>query len=418
MALEPTRALQTQRAFRQRKADHLANLEESVKLLTEENAKLRRLLHLDPASPAAAGAGKRSTSPSTPSLKTGSTSGYVSIAPASGAPTPSSSSNSPAATTCENCAPIQQANRQLALAASQVEAQMAELQQSIRSLRSVLMHHGIPIPSPVSGYAVLGSDEVALHRSKRVRHNELPLHPEQATAQPVGVQMTPHYFGSSTNAAGPSIAGLHEQHTASSRRSIPPASAAWHTPSPSAALSVPSPPANAYSPRHPYSNSPAASGPSYIPPPTDDGYHRRPPARQNSGNSSGNGRPILPAPSNMSPARQSAYPPHWPTATVSNPNTPAGVARLHALPAAYRSSSYGGANTDVDTAYARSLANRRADEYGHGGYAAAGVSSSYAHPSQYPSSPSPYGSGSVRSPRARAVSRPERAFTNKHTAEA
>nr|CDI51409.1 conserved hypothetical protein [Melanopsichium pennsylvanicum 4] len=48
LALEPTRALQTQRAFRQRKAQHLANLEDSINSLTQENAKLRKLLHLDP----------------------------------------------------------------------------------------------------------------------------------------------------------------------------------------------------------------------------------------------------------------------------------------------------------------------------------------------------------------------------------
>ncbi len=181
MALEPTRALQTQRAFRQRKAEHLANLEESVKLLEDENDKLRKLLHMDRHKSISQVAKcislSRSSSPSIASTsRHHDTAGPVPIAPArtpgqmhsspsvkptlvhqqtgSGIPTPGSSDST---ATCEHCAPIQQANRQLAVAAAQVETQMAHLQQSIKALRAVLQHHNIPIPPTPSADLVASS---------------------------------------------------------------------------------------------------------------------------------------------------------------------------------------------------------------------------------------------------------------------
>lgn len=45
LSLEPSRQLLTQRAFRERKAAHLKNLEESVKRLEMQNVALQRALH-------------------------------------------------------------------------------------------------------------------------------------------------------------------------------------------------------------------------------------------------------------------------------------------------------------------------------------------------------------------------------------
>ncbi|CDS02053.1 uncharacterized protein SPSC_02732 [Sporisorium scitamineum] len=343
LALEPTRALQTQRAFRQRKADHLANLEESVKILTDENAKLRKLLHLDPRS--------SSTLAPSPKLKSSnspvSSTPYAAIAPAKGVPTPTSDEPVPGdVATCENCAPIQTANRQLSLAAAQVEAKVVELQQSIKALRSVLVHHGIPFPSAAEWGGGEG-DVSATHRSKRFRSGEMAMpYAEQLS----GIQMTSNYFNrGGSHVASPSAS--HQEHYLTSSRRLPPSStpaaagtSAWHTPSPSGILSAPTPP-SAYSPRnhHAYSsyNSPAAAATAAA---ADDGYRRPPPpapvARHGSSAAAngGSARPHLPPPSSMSPARQNANPPvvstYWSTASTASSsaaNSPAALAR-HALP--------------------------------------------------------------------------------------
>ncbi|CBQ67893.1 conserved hypothetical protein [Sporisorium reilianum SRZ2] len=345
LALEPTRALQTQRAFRQRKAEHLANLEESVKILSDENAKLRKLLQLDARSAPASPHLKTSTSP--PASST-----YAPIAPAKGAPTPTSDE----VETCDNCAPIQQANRQLSLAASQVEARVVELQQSIRALRSVLVHHGIPVPAVAAEW-----EADAGYRVKRFRSGEAVVGSYGEQPLPSGVQMTGNYFNS--NAAG-SPAAVHE-YAASSRRGAPSSSSAsappagtgvWHTPSPSGILSSAPTPPSAYSPRHHHAynssyNSPAAATAAAAAAAAAEDTYRRPPppALATRHSSSGSARPHLHPPSSMSPARQHAVPPpgstYWSTAsTASSSSTgaasPAALARSHALPA-YASPGHG-----------------------------------------------------------------------------
>lgn len=265
LALEPTRALQTQRAFRQRKAEHLATLEESVAQLREENAKLRKLLHLEPRSPLTTDTGSmsRSASPST------SNSGkQVAIQPKQEG--------------CANCASMQEANRQLALAASQVEAQMSHLQQSIKALRSVLMQHNIPIPSPLGSSTPMDEGR----ESKRQRM-------EQQVGMS-GIQMTHSYF----NAPSPA----EQQQYGPVRRPTSSAAAAgqaWHTPSPSAILSAPTPPSASFSPRHSYAASPGAyPSASVLPEEQYRARHHPGQARQLHGMSS--------------PARQVAHlPPSW-----------------------------------------------------------------------------------------------------------
>lgn len=113
MALEPTRALQTQRAFRQRKAEHLAGLQDSIDQLTEENNRFRQLLNLEPRVELERNSRERSSS-SRPTSDT---------APASGE---------------EDSLSTAEVKQQLALAATQVEQQISELYRSLRVLRSVI----------------------------------------------------------------------------------------------------------------------------------------------------------------------------------------------------------------------------------------------------------------------------------------
>ncbi|SPO20157.1 uncharacterized protein UTRI_00553_B [Ustilago trichophora] len=336
LALEPTRALQTQRAFRQRKAEHLAQLEESVRLLGEENAKLRRMLHLDPnppttntkASSPPAAAASASASPSTSTSHSGS----AAIAPrprAKDVDTPGSSGDP--AVGCEHCAPIAETNRQLAIAAAQVEAQMRALQQSVKALRSVLVHHGIPIPSPLASTPssdLVGSEEPRQNKRLRMTAEAQLLPPLIGEAEPPsGIHMTSHYYShnnssSSAISSAPSPSTLEMQyrrppHPSTSSAGI----GAWHTPSPSNILSAPTPPSATFSPRHSYSASgnyahaSSASTSTNIAGGNEEGGYRKFPTRQNSGSSS-RAPPQLPIPN--SPARQSNHLPPWSTTSSSN----------------------------------------------------------------------------------------------------
>ncbi|PWZ02533.1 hypothetical protein BCV70DRAFT_196774 [Testicularia cyperi] len=162
LALEPTRALQTQRAFRQRKAEHLANLESSVKQLAEENEKLRRLLDLDP--------DQRSSGLA--AILSGSGQVQSAVATATAATAASSStprhSHSPShtssddANTCSNCESVQETKRQLAIAASHVEQQMDELQLAIKALRSVLQTNQVNSKAVLADQAKSSSSSVSI----------------------------------------------------------------------------------------------------------------------------------------------------------------------------------------------------------------------------------------------------------------
>ncbi|KAN0063579.1 hypothetical protein ACQY0O_004027 [Thecaphora frezii] len=136
LSLEPTRSLQTQRAFRQRKAEHLANLEESVKRLTEENGRLRRLLHLDRCQPLpehAAAATATATDVSTAVPTPPALTPCPDQAKGQGAHAASNAEHR-----CPKCAELQATKERLSLAASHVEKQMTALNQALASLRSVL----------------------------------------------------------------------------------------------------------------------------------------------------------------------------------------------------------------------------------------------------------------------------------------
>ncbi|SPO21076.1 uncharacterized protein UTRI_00553 [Ustilago trichophora] len=341
LALEPTRALQTQRAFRQRKAEHLAQLEESVRLLSDENAKLRRMLHLEPnpattntkasSSPAAVAGGSASPSTST------SYSGSAPIAPrprTKDVDTPGSSAD--VGVGCEHCEPIAEANRQLAIAAAQVEAQMRALQQSVKALRSVLAHHGIPVPAELASTPssdLVGSEDPRQNKRLRMAAEGPVLPPLIGEAEPPsGIHMTSHYYNnnnnnsssSSSSAAFPaaSPSNLEMQHRRPPHPSTSSAGiGAWHTPSPSNILSAPTPPSATFSPRHSYSASGNYAHASPAPASTnlaggnEEGGYRKFPTRQNSG---GNSRlpPQLPIPN--SPARQSHHLPPWSTTSSSN----------------------------------------------------------------------------------------------------
>ncbi|UTT94674.1 hypothetical protein NDA17_004248 [Ustilago hordei] len=351
MALEPTRALQTQRAFRQRKAEHLASLEESVAKLTDENAKLRKLLNLPPTPKEDVGDRSRSSSPTR-----------------AGVPTPTSTESAQSLSGgCDNCERMREANRQLALAAAQVEEQMSHLQQSIKALRSVLQHHNIPIPSPLVGStgspvtAAMG--EKVYRHTKKTRYSADPLLQPQlpllsdaspSTTAVSGIQMTSNYLGaalpSSAVASHEQYHQQQQQYASSSRRPNPITTSgtqAWHTPSPSAILSAPTPPSASFSPRHAYINHNNSAHPSQA----EESYYksRHPPARQNSGNStsgsgsssgSGSNSRQLPPPNagvEMSPARQAAHLPPWSGHGHNGAigvSSPASMGRYHlALPA-------------------------------------------------------------------------------------
>lgn len=275
LSLEPTRALQTQRAFRQRKAEHLASLEDSVARLTQENAKLRKLLHLPPNQE-------------------------------EGSDSPIRSTEGGGEASCGNCERIQEANRQLALAAAQVETQMTHLQQSIKALRSVLVLHNIPIPSPLSSTGLTGAGEEGYRNSKRPRYNvdflgqsQLPPLSDSPSAAGVsGIQMTTNYF-----AASPS----QQEYASSSRKPLHSMAGVggggqiWHTSSPSNVLSAPTPPSASFSPRNIQLN--------HNPHPQfEDNYYnkttRAPPVRQSSASSGGSGSRQLPPPS---PMRQTSH---------------------------------------------------------------------------------------------------------------
>lgn len=250
LALEPTRALQTQRAFRQRKAEHLAGLEATVKQLTDENARLRQLLQRDAASPGHSRSPHLTAHPPPAHV---AASGSRSSASSTSASTPTSLPTA----TCESCAPILHANRQLAVAATHVDAHMAQLQHAVKSLRSVLVHHNIPVPA----YLLEPPNDEAYRHSKRMRY-EPGAHGDHASPAASGVHMTASYF-----APGESW------HDPAQRRSVPAsqASQAWHTPSPGSILAAPTPPSAGYSPRH--------AG-AFSPPATE--ARRRAPSRQSS----------------------------------------------------------------------------------------------------------------------------------------
>lgn len=384
LALEPTRALQTQRAFRQRKAEHLASLEDAVKQLSEENAKLSKLLHMEPSSsklPHLGSPTSRSASPST-SASTNTAAAGVPIAPARATPsTPASTSGDPisgAATGCDNCAPIAETNRQLAIAAAQVEAQMRGLQQSIKALRSVLVHHGIPIPSPLgasTGSTESSLDDTRQHKRSRVAEHSHPQLPPLSSAalpppssltpsgqaadasDPSGIHMTSNYYYSHSSSANPDVY----------RRSNPAGGAGgstWHTPSPSAILSAPTPPSASFSPRqHSYNGttaggssanvyhaaSPASTSTNGINSNGEDSiYHyKRMPSRQNSNGSSSRLPPQLPPP--MSPAKlqhqhqsqsNGALPPWSTSASTSTASSTVQSPRSHSFYPSEREAGY------------------------------------------------------------------------------
>lgn len=392
LALEPTRALQTQRAFRQRKAQHLATLEEKVQLLSDENAKLRSLLHLEtqsahPPSHLVQSASKTSASPPAPS---------ASLKRQAASSSSDDSTRQASRDPCESCLGLQQANRQLVLAATQVDAQVIELQHSVKTLRSVLMHHGIPFPSTTamtdSQHPITVSPPAPTHRSKRICANDQELLPS-------GIHMTNSYFHPSTGA---------QHFVAPSSRPPPPPSATagmasastWHTPSPQAFLPAPTPPSAGFSPRASYStyHSPDDSHASAT---AEEAYYRRPPppavARYASGTSTealtpGSSKAHLPPPSHrgMSPARQHAHvASHWSNGvgtTSSASNSPATIARSHALPSSTSTTPYhcspnsSALSTPADQgSFARSIGRRHADDYVSAGASSPGQLYAYAY---------------------------------------
>lgn len=291
LALEPTRALQTQRAFRQRKAEHLASLEDSVKQLTDENAKLRKLLSLEPTARAL-----HSLNTTLPSSSSSSVShASLPIAPAKTSGTSSSNVSTPASlhdsanapahgAACDNCASLQDANRQLAVLSAQAEDEIHHLHQSLRALRSVFDYHNIPLPPTVPSDVGISSSSSSPHApsAKRLRAD--------VDGTPSGIAMTSSYF----NAASPA-----EQ---IARRPTLPATAAtsvmatWHTPSPSAIISAPTPPSASFSPRHALSHASPANTAAV----EEAAYYKPRHTRQASVSA---GPRQLPPPAIMSPAR-------------------------------------------------------------------------------------------------------------------
>ncbi|KAJ9476683.1 hypothetical protein PHBOTO_000359 [Pseudozyma hubeiensis] len=278
LALEPTRALQTQRAFRQRKAQHLATLEQSVQLLEDENSHLRKLLNLAPKSPLATRV-KESASPLDSS-----------VAAVKG-------EEQEEVERCGSCARLRQENRRLEHAAAQWESRMMESHQTVKALQGVLAHHGIPPPASMDGMMVE-------HRSKRMRTD-----PSETN----DVHMTEQYFNPADHQ---SVAGPSRRNGGSS----------WHnTPSPSALAPTPpaaAAPAGGFSPRYSI-HSPSAVDEYYrrsIPPPLPSGVTNGARHNGNSGGSRLPSHPMSPAPA----ARQ-----HWSTGNSSASDSPAAMSRSH-----------------------------------------------------------------------------------------
>ncbi|GAC93313.1 hypothetical protein PHSY_000878 [Pseudozyma hubeiensis SY62] len=283
LALEPTRALQTQRAFRQRKAQHLATLEHSVQLLEDENSHLRKLLNLAPRSPAATRV-KQSSSPLDSSVA-------------------AVKAEEQEEERCASCARLRQENRRLQHAAAQWEARTLELAQTVKALQGVLANHGIPVPASMDGTMVE-------HRSKRMRSD-----PSETN----GVHMTEQYF----------IPADHQSVAGPSRRN---GGSSWHnTPSPSVLASTPpaaAAPAGGFSPRY------SIHSPSAI-----DEYYRRsiPPPLPSAGtngarhNGSGGGSRLPSHPMSPAPAARQ----HWSTGNSSASDSPAAMSRSHHPPPAH-----------------------------------------------------------------------------------
>ncbi|EPQ26243.1 uncharacterized protein PFL1_06178 [Pseudozyma flocculosa PF-1] len=217
LALEPTRSLQTQRAFRQRKAEHLANLEASVKRLTEENGQLRSLLNLDPSQPAPQPSidDKPGLAANTPPTN---------LNPCQDQPKGSGAhrhaAHGPAQQQCHDCARLQETKEHLALAASHVEVQISALNEAMLALRSVLATDGVTskrsLPSASSlavslnpdssssstghsGFSAHHDDSTPLHKRPRLADHEhrlpspsYPAPPDYAAVS--GVAMTAPFY--------------------------------------------------------------------------------------------------------------------------------------------------------------------------------------------------------------------------------
>lgn len=281
LALEPTRALQTQRAFRQRKAQHLATLEQSVQLLEDENSHLRKLLNFAPRSPVSTRV-KESSSPLDSSVVV-------------------KGEEQEEVERCGSCARLRQENRRLEHSAAQSEVRTVELGQTVKILQGVLANHGIPVSASMDGTMVE-------HRSKRMR-----MDPSETN----GIHMTEQYFHPAEHQSG---AGPSRRNGGSTWHNTPSPSALAHTP-PAAAASA----AGGFSPRYSL-HSPSAVDEYYrrsIPPPPPSAGMNGARHNGNGGGSRLSSHPMSPAPA----ARQ-----HWSTGNSSASDSPAAMSRSHHHP--------------------------------------------------------------------------------------
>lgn len=175
MALEPTRALQTQRAFRQRKADYLAGLQDTIDQLTKENNRFRQLLRLEPR-PEIEQQQQQQQS------RERSMSSRLPSEPVTG----SHEDEEPS---------VQETKQQLAIAATHVEQQVAGLYQTLKVLRSLIeskstsadLLHGATSLAELSNVNALDDRRVA--KKARTSHGYGPGDEDGATyaSSPTGI---------------------------------------------------------------------------------------------------------------------------------------------------------------------------------------------------------------------------------------